>query len=99
VYFDTAAGSLFRKECLTVRVGQKEKGDSSLICYCFGFTLGNIRRDLATRGKTDILALVRAEVKAGHCACEVKNPQGSCCLGDIAKAIKAIEAEILAVSN
>jgi len=99
VYFDTAAGSIFRKEDLTVRVGQKEKGDSSLICYCFGFTLGNIRRDLATRGKTDIPALVRAEVKAGHCACEVKNPQGNCCLGNIAKATKAIEAEILAVSN
>jgi len=99
VYFDTAAGSIFRKEDLTVRVGQKEKGDPSLICYCFGFTLGNIRRDIATRVKTDIPALVRAEVKAGHCACEVKNPQGSCCLGNIAKATKAIEAEILAVSD
>jgi hypothetical protein len=33
VYFDAVAGSIFRIEDLTVLVGQKEKGDSSLICY------------------------------------------------------------------
>ncbi len=26
---------------------------------------------------------ITAEVRAGHCACEVKNPKGTCCLGDV----------------
>jgi mercuric ion transport protein len=29
---------------------------------------------------------ITAEVKAGNCACEVKNPSGKCCLGEIARA-------------
>jgi len=27
-------------------------------------------------------------VKAGRCACEVKNPSGACCLGEVNKAVK-----------
>jgi hypothetical protein len=27
-------------------------------------------------------------VKAGNCACEVKNPSGKCCLGDVMRAAK-----------
>src|SRR6266481_8503338 len=31
---------------------------------------------------------IAAEVKAGNCACEVKNPSGKCCLGDVTQAAK-----------
>ncbi len=27
--------------------------------------------------------MIAREIKAGHCACEVKNPSGRCCLGDV----------------
>jgi hypothetical protein len=92
VYFDNEAGSVFRKSDLTVRVGQKEKSDPIPVCYCLDFTLEDIRRDLATRGRTEIPGIITNEVKRGHCACEVKNPQGSCCLGDITKAVKRIQS-------
>ena len=86
VYFD-AAGSFFRKNDLTVRIGQKETEDPIPICYCFGYTVADLSRELAAFGKTEIPATITAEVKAGHCACEVKNPQGSCCLGNVSKAV------------
>jgi len=31
---------------------------------------------------------------ADRCACEVKNPQGSCCLGNLAAASKALKVEL-----
>ncbi len=99
VYFDNTVGSVFRKVDLTVRVGQKETEDPIPICYCFGFTVADIRRDLATRGRTIIPAIVAAGVQAGHCACEVKNPQGSCCLGNVSKAVKKVHSEISAASR
>ncbi len=99
VYFDNVVGSVFRKVDLTVRVRQKETEDPIPICYCFGYSVADVRRDLATRGKTDIPAIIRAQVQAGHCACEVKNPQGSCCLGNVSKAIKKLQSEISAASR
>lgn len=98
VYFDNTAGSLFRKEELTVRVGQKEKDDPVPLCYCFGYREADVRRDLAASGRTEIPAIITAEVKAGHCACEVKNPQGTCCLGSVSKAVRRVEAEISGAS-
>ena len=88
VYFDTESSSLFTKAELTVRVGLKEQEHPIPICYCFGYTLADVQRDLAARATTDIPALIKAEIKAGHCACEVRNPQGTCCLGNLSAAIK-----------
>ena len=95
VYFDNDTGSVFRKSDLTTRVGQKETADPIPLCYCFGFTTEDIRRDLATSGKTEIPGIIAKEVRAGHCACEVRNPQGTCCLGDVAQAVKRIEAGLV----
>ena len=91
VYFDPTANSVFRKRDLEVRVGQKETDDPVPLCYCFDFTAADLRRELAARGKTEIPTYIAAEVKAGHCACEVKNPQGYCCLGNVSKALERIQ--------
>ncbi len=86
VYF--ADGIVFRKEDVKVRVGIKEKEDPIPLCYCFDHTSRDIRRDLEARGSTDIPARIKAEVQGGFCACEVKNPSGACCLGEITRAIQ-----------
>ena len=96
VYFDVDAGSTFQREDLTVRVGRKETEDPIPVCYCFGITAADLRADLVERGGTDIPASIRADVRAGHCACEVKNPEGSCCLGNVSRAIQSIELAKLA---
>ena len=94
VYFDNAANSVFRPRDLTVRIGLKETADSAPICYCFGYTTGDVRRDFATFGTTEIPTIITAEVKAGHCGCEVRNPQGSCCLGNVSRAVRPVPAEL-----
>ena len=79
---------MFRREDLVVRVGAKETADPIPICYCFGFTRQDIRDEIRSTGKSTVAERIKAEVEAGHCACEVKNPSGKCCLGDITRAAK-----------
>jgi len=99
VYFDRAADSEFRKHDLRTRVGLKETQDPMPICYCFDITLADVRREIQTRGATGVPAMIAAEVRAGHCACEVRNPQGSCCLGSVSRAVSLIESEIRAQAS
>jgi hypothetical protein len=93
VYFD-AATSTFRKHDVRVRVGPKETEDPIPICYCFDVTIGDLRNEIAARGMTDLPATIGAEIRAGHCACEVRNPKGTCCLGDVTRAVSSIQQEV-----
>lgn len=90
VYFDRESESVFNRRDLIVRVTQKTRGDSSPLCYCFGYSVGDVRRDLAENGGALVPASITREIRAGHCACEVKNPQGTCCLGNIAAAMQSL---------
>src|SRR5207245_8088349 len=81
-------GSCARKEQSRVRVGIKEREHPVAVCYCFGFTKADIERELLQTGGCTIAARITAEVKAGNCACEIKNPSGACCLGDANREIK-----------
>ncbi len=89
VYFplDTQA-PLFRREDLVVRVGAKEIEDPLLMCYCFGFTRQDICDEIRSTGKSTVAKRITAEVEAGRCACEMKNPSGKCCLGDVTRTVK-----------
>jgi len=89
VYFplDTQA-PLFRREDLVVRVGAKEIEDPLLVCYCFGFTRQDICDEIRSTGKSTVAKRITAEVEAGRCACEMKNPSGKCCLGDVTRIVK-----------
>src|SRR3989338_4095391 len=80
---------LFRKDDLAVRVGLKEPDDPTApVCYCFGWTPQKIRAEIEATGKSTAVEQIKAQVKAGNCYCEVTNPQGSCCLGHVAQAVK-----------
>ena len=89
VYFD-GAGDVFRKDELRVRVGDKETSPPIPVCYCFGHTVGSIEEEILSTGTTNVLERIRAEVKAGTCRCEVENPQGSCCLGNVTRAVQSL---------
>jgi len=87
VYF--SAERALGKDGVRGKVWQKEDDPDLPVCYCFHHTLSSILRELKDGGSTDVLARIAAEVRAGNCRCEVMNPQGSCCLGNVAKAVKA----------
>ena len=89
VYFPfDAQAPTFRREDLLVRVGAKEKADPIAVCYCFGFTRKDIHDEIAETGQSTVAERITAEVKAGNCACEVKNPSGKCCLGNVARVVQ-----------
>jgi len=81
VYFSSE--TTFRKPDIKVRVGIKETEDPVPLCYCFDYTRDDVFRDIGAIGSTSLPDRIKTEVQAGFCACEVRNPSGSCCLGDI----------------
>lgn len=89
VYFHPDGRQLGKAD-LRVRVGLKETGDAAPICYCFGFTEGMAREEIESTGKCSIPDRISAEMKHELCACEVRNPQGSCCLGNVKAVVKRL---------
>ena len=87
VYFHPD-GDCLRKPDVRLRVGLKETEDPVPICYCFGFTEAMAVEEIRATGKCTIPQRITAEVKSGNCACEIRNPQGSCCLGNVTAAVK-----------
>lgn len=75
------------KQQLRVRVGLKET-DDPIVCYCFSVTERMIREEIQQTGQSTVSSCIRAEVKAGNCRCEVENPSGRCCLGEVIQAEK-----------
>lgn len=97
VYFPSnPEAPIFRRGDLLVPVGVKEGDDAGLVCYCFGITRKDIRDEIQQTGKSTVAERIKAEVQAGNCACEVKNPSGKCCLGNITRtaheALRALQA-------
>ena len=85
---------LFQKQDLSVPVGLKEFGNADApVCYCFGWTPQKILAEIEATGTSSAIEQIKAQVKAGNCYCEVTNPQGACCLGNVANAIEHTNAE------
>lgn len=93
VVYYAADGTRLRKEQVRVRVGLKETEDPVPVCYCFGVTERMIHEEVRRTGQSSASARIRAEVKAGNCRCEVENPSGRCCLGDVIRAEKRAATE------
>ena len=88
VYFSSPGKRIFHKQDLTVRVGLKETEEPIPICYCFGYTRKMAWDEIARTGRMNIPETIRAEIQAGNCACEIKNPSGACCLGNVHQIVK-----------
>jgi hypothetical protein len=89
VYFDAAGEFSVTEAELVVRVYAKHPDDADVpVCYCFGVNAGFLCDTDRAREAREMIA---NEVQAGHCACEVKNPKGACCLGDFVRVERAID--------
>ena len=93
VVYYAADGTQLTKEHVRVRVGLKETEDPVPVCYCFGVTERMIREETRRTERSSASARIRAEVKARNCRCEVENPSGRCCLGEVLQAEKRAAAE------
>jgi len=59
--------------------GKLKKGEGSmndLVCYCFGHTAEDIRKDVEENGASTIMEKIMAEKREGGCNCADTNPNG-----------------------
>jgi hypothetical protein len=97
VYF--SATQVFARADLKVRVGIKEQEAPIPLCYCFGYDREDLRRDIDGHGVSGIPDRIKAEVKGGFCACEVKNPSGGCCLGNVNRVIMDLKKLVVGTTK
>ncbi len=90
VYFN-ALGDCYRRQDLRVPVWQKEPPGARLVCYCFGETEATIHNEIERTGASRAVERVREHIAAKRCACDVRNPRGACCLGDLMAAVTRVE--------
>ena len=91
VYFSADGEQTFNVEHVRERVYQKEPEDPEVfLCYCFLYTAGDLRA-ASPEGRTAIVNEINTGVNAGQCACDLRNPQGTCCLGNVRELIKKLE--------
>ena len=87
VYFGTDES--FTGDDLNVPVFQKEPPGNRTVCYCFEVKESDIRREMSEDGISPLFAKITRLVNADLCACELKNPQGNCCLGTMGRIIRS----------
>lgn len=91
VYFSADAEQSFTVEQIREQVYQKEpEAQDVFVCYCFCHTVGDLRV-AAPEDRTAIVDDINTGINAGQCACDLRNPQGSCCLGNVRAMIKRLE--------
>jgi hypothetical protein len=94
VYYNTD-GQTFPESNLRERVYQKNPNDDTVkVCYCFHHTPESIREELDLSGTTTVVASITDGIQLEQCACDIRNPQGSCCLGNVNALVKRIEKEL-----
>ena len=74
-------GRTILKDQVKVAIGTKE--GRGLLCYCFGHSYESITAE----PMRDVVAEISAACQAGEDDCRRKNPQGSCCLGNIRQVV------------
>ena len=95
VYYSQDSTQSFHEADLREMVYQKHPlQETVLVCYCFQHTLGAIWAEVAATGSSTIWREIVAGTKSGHCACDIRNPQGACCLGNVGRIVRRMEAEL-----
>lgn len=91
VYYSADGTQTFTVDQLREAVYQKEANNPAvLVCYCFQYTLGAFQSGSSEQRQA--LALdIKQGTADGQCACDIRNPQGSCCLANVNKLIKQLE--------
>lgn len=92
VYFSPDGEQTLTLEQVRERVYQKEPdGEDVFACYCFRHTVGEIRA-ASPELRIAIVDDIHKGINTGQCACDLRNPQGSCCLGNVRELIKLVDA-------
>ena len=96
VYFSADGEWTFTVGQVRERVYQKEPDTQDVfICYCFRHTAGELRA-ASPEDRIAMVDNINTGINAEQCACDLRNPQGSCCLGNVRGMIKRLEESAFA---
>ncbi len=90
VYFSNEQAPYFTTDDLAVRVFAKDPGDEVPVCYCFNWTRARLFQEIRDTGQSTAVREITREIKADNCHCDITNPKGACCLGDVKTLVKEI---------
>jgi hypothetical protein len=91
VYFG-GTGTFLRGD-LMVPVYQKEPPGDRTVCYCLAITEQHLHREFAA-SESSVADRITQLVKAEQCACELRNPQGTCCLGNVTATLAGLRSNL-----
>jgi hypothetical protein len=66
-----------------VRFFDKETSEDRPVCYCFGFSVADVRAGRRADGQNTVAAAITQRCRRGEDRCAQTNPQGACCLGNV----------------
>jgi hypothetical protein len=89
VYFSGNHSQTFVENDLKVQVYQKNQNTDVPVCYCFDWTRVRLLQTVGTDERP--ADQIKAHVQAGRCGCEVNNPQGGCCLGNVNAFVRGLK--------
>jgi hypothetical protein len=100
VYYSADGVQLFAEPELRESVYQKHATEDAMpVCYCFQHTVGSIRAEIERTGSSTVVAKINVGIQAGQCACDIRNPQGTCCLGNVRALVQQLEEAYRAQSG
>ncbi len=94
VYFSEQALPYFTIDDLTVKVFHKDTDDDVNVCYCFDWTRGRIKAETRSTGQSTASLEIAQQVRDQKCTCDITNPKGRCCLGDVNGVVKEVKQQL-----
>ena len=94
VYFSNETDQYYSIRDVRNRIGIKESDSPIQVCYCFDYTEESIRDQIEQTGSSTAAEDITAKIQSKLCSCEVRNPSGKCCLGNVKAAIKKITVSL-----
>ncbi|GAB4142642.1 MAG: hypothetical protein Fur0037_09910 [Planctomycetota bacterium] len=92
-YFHAETGARIALSEVRVRIGQKATESPRPVCYCFGHSVEEIEAEVLEKGTSGVADDIAEMCRQGLDRCKETNPQGSCCLGNVRKAVEQARAK------
>ncbi len=89
VYFNDLSNAFFTTD-LKVPVFIKSDDEDCPVCNCFGWTEKKLKSEIRQTGASTAISSISEHIKVGRCGCDVNNPEGSCCLGNVKKVLDSL---------
>lgn len=86
VYFGRN-GIVITGDALHVEPGFKAGQKNPTVCYCFNVRESDLCGDCPEQ-RNAVLQMIQDRIREQSCACEVRNPTGKCCLGEVKRLVR-----------